>query len=93
MEGYRNTFQHVFYNPRLNTYKQRYISTCLTSNLPELAQVSHTLLSQSKYDVGSIEGMAPIVITPKSSFHPCKEQEGIIVLCEMSPVRTPIFPS
>ncbi|KAI3376441.1 hypothetical protein L3Q82_016897 [Scortum barcoo] len=77
-----------------------------------MREVPPSLWARGKYDVGLIKPAQPVVITPKSSYRPCKQQyplkqeaidgitpvfnsllqAGVIVPCNDSPVRTPIFP-
>lgn len=44
------------------------------ADIPELQQVPSHLWARTKYDVGLIKGVEPVVITPKSSYRPCQNQ-------------------
>ncbi|XP_051242063.1 uncharacterized protein LOC127355326 [Dicentrarchus labrax] len=52
---------------------QSFVS-CPTDVSPALASLPDTLWAQGKYDVGLIKNCAPVKITPKSTFRPCKQQ-------------------
>lgn len=52
-----------------------FVKTLLQPDVsPDLLQVLKNLWAQSKHDLGLIRNVKPVVITPKSSFRPHRQQ-------------------
>lgn len=50
------------------------IAAQMTADDPQLTDVPTILWAKHKYDVGLMKNAAPLIVTPKSDYRPCKKQ-------------------